>query len=177
MTGDDRDVTEAIAQPEAEFWTLIETVPDDPADDDFSRVAQGIVREGIEGVLAFQARLTLALYDLDGRANHAWFVEHDPMHFGFVSEDVFLYARCATVLAGREIWARAVVDQTLEWRDASLHESGASEMLLGVAPSAAEALGVTNEAWFELAFTRIPISYETGSNAARWTRLATSAGG
>lgn len=169
MTDDDRAAAEAIAQPAAEFWSLIETVPDDPADEDFSRVAQGIVGEGIEGVLAFQARLTLALYDLDGRANHAWFVEHDPMQFGFVSEDVFLYARCATVLAGREIWSRAVADETLEWRDASLHESGASEMLLGVAPAAAEALGITNEEWFELAFTRIPISYETGSNAAGWS--------
>lgn len=162
----DRDATEAIALTAEEFWALVESVPDDPAIAEFERLSAELSERGENAVAGFHAALTLALFDLDGRANHAWFVANDPAGLGFVSEDVFLYARCATVLAGREIWERSCANQTLEWRDSTLHESGISEMLLEVAPQAAELLGI--EDWWDLSFRLVPLSYETGSNAARW---------
>lgn len=167
---DPRGATEAIALPEEQFWALVEAIPDDPTDLDFQLAAGSLAGCGLPAVAAFEARLTLALYDLDGQANHAWFTENDPVQLGYVSEDAFLYARCATVLAGREVWARSVAEQTLEWSDDSLHETGYSEFLLYVSWDAAGAHGLTVDEYSELV-SGIWLSYETASNAERWPGL------
>jgi hypothetical protein len=167
---DARAATEAIALPEEQFWELVESIPDRPTYVEFQLAAGALAGCGLSAVTGFQARLTLVLYDLDGAANHAWFVENDPDHLGYVSEDTFLYARCATVLAGRAIWERSVADETLEWSDDSLHESGNSELLLYVSGDAAGAHGLTLNEYFEL-LDGIQLSYETASNAERWPGL------
>jgi hypothetical protein len=169
-SADARAATETIALPEEQFWMLVESIPDRPTYVDFQLAAGSLAGCGLSAVAGFEARLTLALYDLDGEANHAWFTENDPDGLGYVSEDTFLYARCATVLAGRETWARSVADETLEWADDSLHETGNSELLLYVSWDAAGAHGLSVDEFFELR-EGIELSYETASNAERWPGL------
>jgi hypothetical protein len=168
--GDPRAATEALALPEEQFWALVEAIPDNPTDLDFQLAAGSLAGCGLNAVVAFEARLTLALYDLDGEVNHAWFSKNDPAGLGFVSEDTFLYARCATVLAGREVWARSVADGTLEWADDSLHVTGYSEYLLYLSWDAAGAHGLTVDEYIELV-ADIQLSYESASNAERWPGL------
>jgi len=164
---DDRAATEALALGEDEFWMLVDSIPQNPSEADFLAAASALAGCGLPAVASFDARLALALSDLDGPENLAWFEDHDPLGLGFVSGDVFLYARCATVLAGRDVWTRAVEERTLEWSDDTLHESGMSELLLYITWDAAGAHGLSVDELFELT-SGTRISYESGSNVERW---------
>jgi hypothetical protein len=163
--------TEAIAMDSERFWLLVESIPPALGPSAFERVAGSLAACGIEDVIAFEARLTLALYALDGPDNLAWFEANDPAGIGFASDDVFLYARCATILGGQAAWERAVVERTLEWGDDPPDVDGWSELLLYVSWDAAGALGLTVGEYIELLSERIPVSYETGSNSDLWGDL------
>ncbi|MFT4284852.1 MAG: DUF4240 domain-containing protein [Protaetiibacter sp.] len=167
--GDDPvTVTEAAALPPELFWPLVESVPSEPSRSDFDEVSSALAGCPFSDVVAFEARLTLALYELDGPENLAWFEANDPGGLGFASDDVFLYARCATVLGGEENWRQAVADRTLAWGTDAPDLEGAAESLLYVAYYAARAQGVPGEEYYDAVDAAGLISYETGSNEDRW---------
>jgi hypothetical protein len=166
--GDPVAATESNALDPALFWPLIETIPPAPQPADFDAVSSALGGCSLDDIVAFHARLTLALYDLDGPENLAWFEENDPSGLGFVSDDVFLYARCASVLGGEENWRRAVADRTLAWGTDAPDLEGNAEFLLYVAYYAARAQGVTGEDYYDAVGAAVPISFESGSNTERW---------
>lgn len=160
--------TEAVALDEELFWDLIESAPDELAWGDLEELSSQLAGCSFEDILAFEARLTLTLAALDGPENRDWFEANDPSGFGWASDDVFLYARCASVLGGRDSWAAAVAEGTLDWGDDAPDVEGNAESLLYVASDAAFAQGVDFGDYYDLVWERIPISYESGSNTALW---------
>lgn len=170
----DVEATEAIALDENLFWSAIESIPDRPDAADFDLLSSSLAGCPLADLVAFEARLALVLYSLDGPKNFAWYEENDPTGFGFVSDDTFLYVRCATVLGGRDNWRDAVLEGTLEWGDDSPDLEGTSEFLLYVAAYAAEAQGIDVQTWYSEVLQPVTVSYETGSNVNLWgTGLAT----
>lgn len=161
-SADPVEITEALALPQDQFWELLVSVPDVAGDADFDALSSALAGCERSDLVAFEARLTLALYALDGQHNFDWIVEHDPTGLHFSSEDSFLYSRCATVMAGRETWQRAVDQGTLEWG------GGTSESLLYVGLAAAEAKGIDIDDYYDEVYGAIPLSYETGSNTSLW---------
>lgn len=156
---------EAVALDEDAFWDLIEGSPGIEDDPDLEGLAAGLAELGADAIAGFEARLTLALWALDSRAAHEWLVEHDPDGLGDVSDDLFLHARCAVVLRGREAWDEAVREQAIPWGD-DPEAIGAAEALLYVSDAAARLAGA--DAVLRAARARIPVSYEMGSNTALW---------
>lgn len=165
---DPREVTESIALTEDRFWQLIESIPSSPAESDFAAASSSLAGCSLGQIVGFDARLTLALYDLDGPKNLEWFEANDPLGIGFASDDVFLYARCASVLGGHENWSTAVADGTLAWGEDEPDTSGVTEQLLYVGLDAALAKGLSTDEYFELVNAAIPLSYESGSNKQLW---------
>ena len=162
--------TEDLAMDEDEFWSLLEDVPALDDDPDLEGLTDALAQLPAGSAGAFQARLTLALHALDGPVHRAWLTEHDPDQLGFVSDDVFLSARCATVLLGRETWQVAVRDEVLPWGDDPEY-LGMAESLLEVAETAARQRGEMDA--YRQTVDAIEISYEMGSNTALWTGGAT----
>ena len=160
--------TTATALESDRFWGLIESIPSAPTADDFTEAASQLAGCPLADIIAFESRLVLSLWTLDGPENATWFEQNDPLGLGFASDDTLLYARCATVLGGRDAWQRAVDEQTLEWGDDAPDLDGAGEYLLYLAWDAALAQGLTSEEFSELRETAIAISAETGGNAQRW---------
>ncbi|MBU1587017.1 MAG: DUF4240 domain-containing protein [Actinobacteria bacterium] len=156
---------EALALPEDRFWDLLSTVPGVADKADFDAVSSALAGCARSDLIAFEARLTLALYALDGERNFDWIVDNDPAGLHFATEDSFLYSRCATIMAGRETWRHAVENGTLEW---GADVTGSSEWLLFVGLAAAEAQGIDVDDYYDEVFGSIPISYETGSNTELW---------
>lgn len=163
-----RAATEAVALPEEQFWKLIESIPPVPTDADFAAASNSLAGCSLGEIVGFDARLTLALFELDGPRNLAWLEQNDPLGAGFASDDSFLYARCASVLAGRESWSSAVSAGTLEWGEDEPDVDGISEHLLWIGLEAARAQGLTEDEYLELQFDVIPLSYESGSNKELW---------
>ena len=161
-------ITEHLALPDELFWPVIESIPDLPEQGDFDAVSSALAGCPASDLVAFDARLTLALYALDGPRSFDWIKANDPMGLPFASADSFLYSRCATVLGGHASWSDAVDAGTLDWGTDQPDTTGVSELLLYVGLTAAEAQGTSMEEYFDSAFTTIPLSYETGSNTALW---------
>lgn len=157
--------TEDLAMDEDAFWSLLDGLPALDDDPELETLVDGLAAMPAGSAGAFQARLTLALFALDGPVHHAWLEENDPDQLGFVSDDVFLYARCATVLLGRETWQVAVRDEVVPWGD-DPENLGMAESLLYVAETAATRRGEI-EAYRETV-DAIAVSYEMGSNTALW---------
>lgn len=157
--------TEDLAMDEDEFWSLLDDVPALDDDPDLEALTDALA--GLPGgsAGAFQARLILALFALDGPVHRDWLTEHDPDQLGFVSDEVFLSARCATVLLARETWQVAVRDEVLPWGDDPEY-LGMAESLLYVAEAAATRRGEIES--YRETVDAIPVSYETGSNSTLW---------
>lgn len=168
VTDDPVADAEAVALSEDRFWELIESIPDRPGPEDFEEVASRLSGCFPSDTMRFDARLKLVLYALDGPENVDWLEANDPTGLGFVSDDVFLYARCAAVLGGRDSWTAAVRDHTVDWGDDRPDIDGASESLLYVAVRAAGAQGMSSEDFSALSSLFAPLSYETGSNIELW---------
>ena len=158
--------TEAVAMPSPQFWTLIAALGGSTSDDAFDSLASALAGRTIDDLVAFAARLSLVVHALDTRARHTWYTANDPMGLGFVSDDVFLYARLDTICAGESVWLEAIREGTLPWGsvDPTL---GAGELLLSAAPNAADAQGGWEEFGAKYA-ERVLVSYETGSNTDGW---------
>jgi hypothetical protein len=160
--------TEAIALDEDDFWKVIESIPDLPTDADFRSISSKLAGCSFDDIVAFDARLTIALYALDSPKAADWYAANDPSGLGLVADDDFLYFRCEAVLAGYDTWQRDAAQQILDWRPDSPDLTGVSEDLLYVGLDAARAQGVADDDYFNRLFERVPISYETGSNPTYW---------
>jgi hypothetical protein len=160
--------TELVALPADLFWSLIESVPDRPQPDDFDALSSALAGCPLADVVAFEARLTLALYALDSPEAADWFVAHDPTGYGYLGDDGFQYQRCATVLAGRETWERAATEHTLDWGDDPFDEEGMSEYLLYVPFTAALTQGVSIDDFGDAVQAVVLVGSYTGSNTEYW---------
>jgi hypothetical protein len=144
------------------FWQLIGSFPADP-DGERPALIAALADQGEAGIVAFSESLARALYELDTRAHCEQPVRDvsEPVDGPVwpMSEDVFLYARCAVVAAGPETWRRVVDDPTAfagRWPVAD------GELLLSVAPEAYER--ATGLDWDH----ETEVSAETGSNIHGW---------
>ena len=141
------------------FWKLISSI-------DADALEEGDEESAVESLVAklaklddgdlqtFDEQLARVLYDLDTRA-HA-----DAAGDSGKSADGFLYARCFVVASGQKTYERVLgnpreMPKNDEW----------CEALLGVAAQAwAQRTGNDEADWtFDAS-----VSYETGSNAAKW---------
>ncbi|MCU1412370.1 MAG: hypothetical protein JWR04_3077 [Rhodoglobus sp.] len=136
--------------PDVEFWALLNTLGDER--DDWEALTTALSRKAKATILRFHEALAAKLYALDLPELFAVQDGEFPM-----SEDVFLYTRCAIVAAGRAAYERVLGERALRQDDWG---EGEAEALLSVAP---EAFGLrTGE---ELDHETV-VSYETGSNPA-----------
>lgn len=144
----------------AEFWRLIGAVDrralgcsdDEVAVQPLIDALAELDEAQIEG---FEEQLAQVLYELDGE------IYADNAGASGKSGDGFLYARCFVVASGEDAHKRVLENPTTMPR--SLDEW--CEALLGVAARAwANKTGCDEEEW---AFDA-SVSYETGSNSAKW---------
>lgn len=159
--------TTRLALDEAAFWDVIAGFEGQASFERAEVVSASLSTLTGPELIAFDARLTLALFHLDGADFMTWYGQNDPLSVqfgGYVSEDVFLYARGAVVAAGPEAYATAIETRTFPVFD----EDGSGEAVLSLTWSAAELAGLDPEAWFAERFALIPLSYETGSNSPAW---------
>jgi len=159
--------TELVAMPEDEFWDLVGVLGGSSDLKGFELLTDALAKTDLDTVLAFQARLTLALHALDSGCRAEWYRLNEPTHFGFVSDDVFLYSRCDTVVAGREVWQEAVDSETLPWGTVD-PTTGNGESLLYVAGDAADRMGTPLEAYYDAQNASFSLSFETGANPLGW---------
>lgn len=156
---DARARTQDLAMGSDDFWTAIHLLDGECTDESVDALQDRLSQQRVGRIVAFEAALTLALADLDTRAAFDWYGANDPDAADLgVSDDVFLYARCATVASGRAVWERAVAEKTLT----ATGDAESGERLLFVASDAA---GGDTDSWHP---DVIPLSYETGSNEAGW---------
>lgn len=160
-------IVEANAMPSDEFWQYIEVLDGTNSPAGFTRLETELAKADLDTIIAFDARLTLALHALDSDCRAEWYRLNEPAQFGFVSDDVFLYARADTISAGKATWEEAVNTQTLPWGGAD-PLAGTGEFLLYVGVGAAERQGITFDEYFAQLLERVPLSYETGSNPLGW---------
>ena len=151
--------------PEDRFWNLIDGLHHSLRQSSFDAVSRTLSAGSLDDIVAFDARMTLDLYELDSACRVEWYGRHDPDRLGFPLDDDFLYFRCSTIIAGRENFEKAVSSQTLPWGDVSTEDSG--EPLLYIGVTAAEMKG-NDEAFLAEEKARIPLSYETASNPQGW---------
>jgi len=152
---------------EDRFWSLIVVLGGTTDLDSFDRLTLDLAELPLPEIAAFQARLTLALYALDSGCRAEWYRMNEPGRVGFVSDDVFLYARADTVTAGREVWSTAVETQTLPWGTVD-PTTGNGELLLYVSFDAIDIAGLDVDEFYALLDAGITVSYETASSTAGW---------
>ncbi len=144
------------------FWDLIGTLGGRAEPAGFAALTEDLAHGSAERIVDFAEQLAAALYAIDSRDRVAQPIRDTadgPDSPAFpLSKEVFLYARCAVVLAGREVWQQ-VVDEVSAM--GGTWDLGAEEVLY-VAPVAFEQK--TGSDWTH----RTTVSYETGSNHAGW---------
>lgn len=144
------------------FWDLIGALGGDAEPERFARLTEDLARGEMERIVSFAEHLAAALYAIDSRDRMSQPVRDTadgPNSPAFpLSKEVFLYARCAVVLAGRSTWQKVVDDPAAM---AGTWDLGAEEILY-VAPVAFEQK--TGSDWTH----RTRVAYETGSNEAGW---------
>jgi hypothetical protein len=142
--------------PEDQFWSFIDLLGGSPGADSVSRLTDALRSGGKATAIGFAESLAAVLHELDRevlvRRTIRWAdaPDQDPIP---LSDDTFLYLRCAVVAAGR-----ATVDAVLA--DPAVLESRLWDDGEGLLHAAGEAAG--DEIDTEL-------SYETGSNTEHWT--------
>ncbi|WP_246613011.1 DUF4240 domain-containing protein [Paractinoplanes bogorensis] len=132
------------------FWPLAGGLGRHPDDDAFERLTDLLAGRSEADITGFADRLADVLWALD-----------TPAHFQAcetVSDDVFLYVRCAVVGAGRKAYERVLS------RPGGIGEFAdeEAELLLTVAEQAYERK--TGRLWEH----ETPVSYEAGSNTGAW---------
>lgn len=157
---------EKNAMPEDRFWALIDGLHHSLEQSAFDRVSRTLSRGSVKDIVAFDARMTLDLFQLDSACRVEWYGRHDPDHLGFPLDDDFLYFRCSTIIAGRQNFQTALRTQTLPWGSVSTADSGESLLYVGI--TAAEMKGLSDDRLSQLEESAIPISYETAQNPQGW---------
>ncbi|MEW2553044.1 DUF4240 domain-containing protein [Streptomyces zhihengii] len=97
----------------AEFWALIATLDGEATEENCHRLAAELSRRPVPDIIGFAERHTEGLHRLDqeqfGTLPVAGMTLPDGTPFP-QSSDVFLYARCAVVAAGRPVWESVFSD-------------------------------------------------------------------
>lgn len=142
--------------PENEFWRLIALLDGSPDEESVARLIEALRRAGKRTARQFAETLAAVLYELDREVladrtiRWADSPDREPIP---LSDDSFLYLRCAVVAAGRPtvdaVLADPAVLESRVWED--------GESLLYAADEAAGDEIDTD------------LSYETGSNTEHWT--------
>lgn len=145
-----------------DFWDLIATLDGRPDPERIAELTENLAQGSARRIELFAEHLAKALWDIDSRDRIAQPVRDtadgpDGPVFP-LSSDVFLYARCAVVIAGRQTWQRVLQDPAAM---AGTWDLGAEEILY-VAPVAFEQK--TGSDWTY----RTAVDYETGSNESGW---------
>jgi hypothetical protein len=159
---------ESVAMSEDRFWALIDDLHHSLKQSAFDAVSRTLSQGSVDDIVAFDARMTLDLYELDTACRVEWYGHHDPDHLGFPLDDDFLYFRCSTIIAGRDNFQTALSTQTLPWGSVSTEDDGESLLYIGL--TAAEDKGVSDARLANLEKTAIPLSYETASNPQGWPK-------
>lgn len=144
-----------------EFWELIGTLGGDIDQQSATELSERLSARPAKEIRDFADQLASALYALDSseRADQPIVDPSEGDQPIPMSDDIFLYARCAVVAAGRTAWESAVAQPSAMAGSRPVYDG---EWLLTVAPSAFEESAGTT--WTHVS----PVSYETGSNAAGW---------
>ncbi|WP_328558224.1 DUF4240 domain-containing protein [Streptomyces sp. NBC_00358] len=97
----------------AAFWALIATLNGEATEASCLRLAEELSRRSVPDIIGFAERHAEALYRLDqekfGTLPVADMTDRNGEPFP-QSADVFLYARCAVVAAGRAVWEGVFFD-------------------------------------------------------------------
>jgi hypothetical protein len=163
----DLQKAEKIAMPEPQFWALISVLHGSNSDAAYARLTKRLELIPVDQIMGFEARMTIALYELDDQCRVRWYEKHDPSGLHYLADDDFLYVRADTVSAGEATWKRAIATDTLPWGSTDAVDSD-GEPLLYVTMDAADKLGIGNDAWLDRISNTFSLSYETGSNPAGW---------
>ena len=144
-----------------DFWNLIATTGGSIDEESAEALSTRLALRPAEEIVQFADHLASLLYDLDSPTAAAQLVTdptagEDPFE---LSDDLFLYARCAVVAAGRDAYERVLADPTALAGEWPVFDG---EFLITVAPTAYEM--ATGEEYDH----EPPVSYETGSNSGLW---------
>lgn len=96
-----------------DFWALIATLHGEATAERCERLAEELSRRPVADIVGFAERHAEALYRLDQEKFGTLPVIDLTARFGSPfpqSSDVFLYARCAVVAAGRAVWESVFFD-------------------------------------------------------------------
>jgi len=152
-----------VTMIESDFWRTIAILKGRADEEAISRLIDHLAEQGEKAVRKFADELARAVHALDTPAHFKQPVrdesepaELDPLP---MSSDVFLYARLAVVASGRQTYERVLADPAAL---AGTWPVAGAEDLLGVAEHAYER--TAGDAWEH----ELPVSMETGSNAAAW---------
>lgn len=147
---------------EHDFWQLIALLDGRAEEPGLSRLSTALAATSPERITGFADRLAEVLHALDTPGHFGQEVRdlEDPPDAPTMplSEDTFLYLRCAVVAAGRRAYGIVLADPD---RLAGAWQMD-GESLLYVAEEAWER--ATGRPWEH----ETPISYETGHNQAAW---------
>ena len=168
----DDPATEQAGRPDAhdpatgvtteQFWQYIAELDGRAEPEVFAALIEKLAQLRSAAICSFADQLATVLFALDSRDRMAQPIRDTadgPDSPAFpLSKEVFLYARCAVVLAGRDTWQRVVDDPSAM---AGTWDLGAEELLY-VAPAAFAQR--TGSDWTH----RTALDHTTGSNAAGW---------
>jgi hypothetical protein len=149
---------------DAEFWRLIGTLggrPEDCDDEPYQRLTGLLTREPVEKIVDFAETLAFKLYDLDRKALAQLDIVENDGTVTELSDDGFLYARCAVIVAGPEAYATVLAVPESFARFGKV-DAAHAESLLDVASDAYTAK--TCAEWQHVE----EYDYETGSNEQYW---------
>jgi hypothetical protein len=155
---------------EERFWALVGLVGDIREDDEpYAALVAELAGRPTDDILGFEETLARLLHQLDrrdlGEVFAKWSADDGETPFSedggfFLSADLFLYARCAVVVAGREAYREVLAD--VERVQPLLRWEQQDEELLSVAQEAYEL--ATGLEWDH----STEYDYETWSNGPGW---------
>jgi hypothetical protein len=149
---------------DAEFWALIDALgghPEVQDDQPYEELTTELARGPVERILDFAETLAYKLYQIDRRDLAETPVSDEDGSGGRLSDDGFLYARCAVVVAGASTFAAVLRDGSV-FQSFVSPEAAHAESILDVPSTAYKRL--TGEEWDHIE----EYDYETGSNSEWW---------
>lgn len=145
---------------EEDFWRLMAVLGGQPEVQDdrpYKQLTSVLSEEPVERIVDFAETLAFKLYQLDRRE----LAVAVPPGADQLSDDDFLYARCAVVVAGPAAFDAVLADPSAFERFTSV-EAAHAESILDVSSNAYRK--VTGEEWTHVE----EYDYETGSNEQWW---------
>ncbi|MEU1585237.1 DUF4240 domain-containing protein [Micromonospora sp. NPDC005710] len=143
-----------------EFWRLVAVLggrPEVQDDGPYERLTAMLAEEPEERIIGFAETLAFTLYRLDRRV----LAQTVPPDAPELSDDGFLYARCAVVVAGPTAVEAVLADPAAFARFTSV-DAAHAETILDVPSNAYQA--ATGKEWEHVE----EYDYETGSNEQWW---------